>query len=602
MGVSAALLLSLREIRFGLVVVFSFGFVMALVLWFVEDAESRSGGILGWTFGYCFIFLRLYYLPLHAFLTWPKPKQHFYSRHPVVWDDCCFWPFPSFWRLLLAQAESHGEEEINRLIDEYPAQRDQALRAKTIFVARRSASLGNLAQLGEALSALPEGQKGYLAETQDLRRKAQDVEGAWRRLQTLDRPVLAEPFAELLVKNIEAFQAQVSGYSEPLASEFRKAARSWLELTEQERSRVRNALDRQPTRQVFRAGDPVDRDREAFLFRGSLVGELERQVMLATGCPGLVIYGRRRMGKSTLIRNLQGFLPPQVKVVDFSMQEARAFDSEAAFVSRIEEKLLSEVEAEPQEAVNLMELEKLLARVNAFLGNKGQRLLLVVDEYENLDSKIGEGVFSEDVLAALRESMQSHRHLTWALVGSHRIEELEHAEWASYLVSARTVEVEPFSLDETHLLLTQPMKHSELWRSNESKRPSFEPGFWGEGGIDRIHQETGGWPHLVQLVAETTVDQINVAGQDQVDSALLERALDKSTVSGTTVFHQLVVGESKSEAEKDFLRGFAEQELQDPPDPGTLRALRRRLLVIQEGDQWRLRAPLMARWIRNRWI
>jgi HAMP domain-containing protein len=44
-------------------------------------------------------------------------------------------------------------------------------------------------------------------------------------------------------------------------------------------------------------------------------------------------------------------------------------------------------------------------------------------------------------------------------------------------------------------------------------RPRFEGAFWGNGGIERIHAEAGGWPHLVQLVAETVVDLLNDEGK-----------------------------------------------------------------------------------------
>ena len=75
--------------------------------------------------------------------------------------------------------------------------------------------------------------------------------------------------------------------------------------------------------------------------------------------------------------------------------------------------------------------------------------------------------------------------------GSHEIEELTAAPWTSYLVSARTVEVPPFTEDETRLLLTEPLKHSTLWPSDR-ERPHFSPAFWGDGGIERIHAEAGG--------------------------------------------------------------------------------------------------------------
>ena len=104
---------------------------------------------------------------------------------------------------------------------------------------------------------------------------------------------------------------------------------------------------------------------------------------------------------------------------------------------------------------------------------------------ENLDRKLGEEVFPRDLLDTIRESIQRHRRITWLFAGSHALSELEHAEWSSWFVSLRTVELLPFSEAETRLLLTEPMRHSELWQDDEMSRPRFDAAFWGEGGIER---------------------------------------------------------------------------------------------------------------------
>ncbi|MFZ4700271.1 MAG: hypothetical protein ACOYMG_09475 [Candidatus Methylumidiphilus sp.] len=62
--------------------------------------------------------------------------------------------------------------------------------------------------------------------------------------------------------------------------------------------------------------------------------------------------------------------------------------------------------------------------------------MLAIDEYENLDRKLGEGVFPVDLLHMLRESIQTHRRIVWLFAGSHAIEELTHAEWPSFISSA----------------------------------------------------------------------------------------------------------------------------------------------------------------------
>ena len=60
----------------------------------------------------------------------------------------------------------------------------------------------------------------------------------------------------------------------------------------------------------------MQRGGEAFVPRERVVGQLERQLMLATGCPALILYGRWRMGKSTLPGNLTGLLSPSVRIAN----------------------------------------------------------------------------------------------------------------------------------------------------------------------------------------------------------------------------------------------------------------------------------------------
>lgn len=569
------------------------------------------GGGFGGAFGTSFCIAlgvalpRAFYLPVHLFFIWPV-LSHRYRAHPVAWDDLVEIRMPGLHRLLIAHATNHpvlGEMELERLLG-MPAHRAETLKAQAVLVARQAGKTSALERLPEVCAQIPEGAWGLLTETASLKLKIAEIARVQARLKAMDRPFLQGPTSQLLVDRIETFREQISGFSEPLASEFRAAARSWLEIARNQRDRVRQVLEREPTRQVFRAGDPVDRQKEAFVPRLPIFGDLEAQVMLATGCPGILLYGRRRMGKSTVLKNLPGFLPPSVRVVYVSMQNPQASTSLTHFTYHLTEVIGEEVPegraGEPPE--DLAGLFEYLERLHASLGETDTRLLLGLDEFENLDRKIGEGVFPEDLLDTLRESIQTHRQITWVFAGSHSIDELDGAEWSSYLVSTRTVEVLPFTADETRLLLTEPLKHSTLWEADDPERPSFSVETWGERGIERIHGETGGWPHLVQLVAETLVDRMNVHGQAQVDESLFERSLDAAVTAGDTVFSQLLHGESQVPGEWEYLLGFCTRETQPLPDDDEVRrSLQRRLLVVPEGEgEWRLRAPLFARWLRKR--
>jgi hypothetical protein len=88
------------------------------------------------------------------------------------------------------------------------------------------------------------------------------------------------------------------------------------------------------------------------------------------------------------------------------------------------------------------------------------------------------------------------------------------------------------------------------------RAPRLGQGFWGEGGIERVHTGAGGWPHLVQLIAETIVDILNDEAGKQVTSSLLERALDQAIVSGQNVLRELLYRESGLPGEWENLSKF----------------------------------------------
>ena len=156
-----------------------------------------------------------------------------------------------------------------------------------------------------------------------------------------------------------------------------------------------------------------------------------------------------------------------------------------------------------------------------------------------------------------------------------------------------------FTAAETHTLLTDPMRHAPLRRQClEGLR--FPEEFWGPDGIARVHQEAGGWPHLVQLVAESVVDEVNAAGRRAVDGDLFERALDRAVGRGLNVLYQLVRQECRTDEEWQYLAGFKLKDVQPAPSEAVLGSLRHRLLVVPDGEAWRLRVPLMQRWIRSR--
>ena len=53
--------------------------------------------------------------------------------------------------------------------------------------------------------------------------------------------------------------AQLGGFQEPLRSEFRNAARSWLLRAQGQLQEIETTATKESATQLFRAGDPVNR-------------------------------------------------------------------------------------------------------------------------------------------------------------------------------------------------------------------------------------------------------------------------------------------------------------------------------------------------------
>ncbi len=388
----------------------------------------------------------------------------------------------------------------------------------------------------------------------------------------------------------------------PLAKEFAAAAANWLDRANRQVDAAKAAIQQDRIPRVFRAGNPIDRAREAFVPRTAVFAALQREILAVGGSPGLLLYGRRRTGKSTVLRNLAGFLPPGVQVAELSMQDPRAFTSLPDFAALLADRVAAACPAERRPALrsaDLTGLHAFLEQADASL-QPDRKVLVGIDEYELLDEKIGTGALPRDLLALVRTAIHSCPRIVWLFAGSLAIEELPHAAWTSHLVGARTVDVPPFSPAETHALLTDPLAHSPLWSREDPARPRFDTAFWGDGTLERIHAETGGWPHLVQLLAEITVELLSERDDRAVSPALLERALDRTVETGDAVLRLLIETECRLPGEWDYLARFRAHERQAPPDDDRVRrSLRRRLLVVEEGGLWRLRVPVMQRWLRR---
>lgn len=470
-------------------------------------------------------------------------------------------------------------------------------------ITKEAENIEKITQLEDIIGRLPEGTVGYLKETTRIREMINEIVQIQLKIDIITQPILREPFAQMLVKEIENFRYRIEGFSTPLSSTLKYAATNWLKLAKIQLDNVRCITTQKHAPQVFRAGDPIDVDQEAFVYRYNIIDEIEKQITLKNGCPGIILYSRRRMGKSTILRTLSRFLSKNIYILPISMQNPLAFSSLKSFLKLVSKEIFNNFTslAKNKIPINLTDFFINLDNLNQHLKSEQKRLVIALDEYEYIDKKIGEKKFDDNLLATIRESIQSHRNLIWLFSGSHSINELKNAKWTSYLTSLRTIIVKPFVLSETKYLLTDPLQYSSLW-SNKSKheRPHFASNFWGKGGIELIHNQSGGWPYFVQLLAETIIDIFNDENKERVDKKLVDLAIEKSIVRGHNVIYELMYSESKTEEEWEYLMKFKNNKiLLTPEENQIIESLKQRLLVKKEKQGWQLSVPLFEKWLQN---
>ncbi|MEM7013694.1 MAG: AAA family ATPase [Verrucomicrobiota bacterium] len=408
------------------------------------------------------------------------------------------------------------------------------------------------------------------------------------------------------------FKNLIASYPEPLRFELTRTADAWLELTTREYLKAQRAGDRESVPQIFRAGEQIAA-QEAFLPRFGTVGNLERELAQGHGRPALLIYGRRRLGKSTLIRNLRGFVPEHMRAAVVSCLDPTANPNESAFAKALAD---AAAEAWPDlEFPDDAEFETFadfsrtwLGPVNDRLQQRDRMLMFAIDEFEKLDERIGEGKFGREFLPTIRDSIQRHANLAWAFVGAHDLSELKHAEWSSHFVGLRTLEMEPFSLKETRQLLTEPLKYADETNPSKQRVQDFyASGFWGEGAIERIYEETGGWCFLVQAAASNVVKICNEREVSETTPEIVEAGLAETVSSANVTLSNLMLQESREHpAAWDYLKQFRTKTILPEPEDDKLRlTLKRHLLVEPAGEEdgrqlVKLRFPIMKRWVEER--
>ncbi|HET9221485.1 MAG TPA: AAA family ATPase, partial [Roseiflexaceae bacterium] len=350
---------------------------------------------------------------------------------------------------------------------------------------------------------------------------------------------------------------------------------------------------------------PLAEYHDLFVGRANVAGRIE-QLILDSRRPPLLLYGQRRMGKTSLLHNLGRFLPSSTVLLfvdgegiagasDFpdllyaiASAMAKSADHHRHLLLPLPSRLA--LEASPFGAFNewLDEVERILDV------ERRSSALLALDEFEALESLPGKGRFDEiDLLRLLRNVIQHRPRFKVLLAGSHTLEEFR--QWAGYLINTQVIKISYLDEKDALDLIERPVREFNLRYEPEASSRIL--------AITRCH------PHLVQLLCFEIAELKNRQPPEKrrvVTIYDVESATQQAITTGDLFFSDL--SNQVGDGGRAVLRLIAARgegvivdrtaiEREFPEAIGdVLQLLLRRDLIEMVPDGYRFQVELVRRW------
>lgn len=260
-------------------------------------------------------------------------------------------------------------------------------------------------------------------------------------------------------------------------------------------------------------GKPLTSASESlYVGRRDIFSWIEENLIGKTQPHTLILYGQRRMGKtSTLYQLIEGKLGQAIREypgypiypVYIDLQRLVGCQT-PEFFARIGEKIIRDLArrqitvprpaAWSQNGSVFHDFDNFLDEVERAIPENGL-LVLVIDELEQIQDSIKKGRLSEDVLTYLRSLMQHRSRMTFILAGTNQLVE---DYWSVIFHVGISREIESLTRDDTEALIRQPVS------------PIIQ---YDDLAIDRIWLATQGHPYFTQLICHRLISSVNLQGK-----------------------------------------------------------------------------------------
>ena len=569
------------------------------------------GVVFGVAVGVAFIsgYLRL---PLYLIYTsWSWAHNRFYSggglaRSPILFDELIWLPLPGLNSLLVQIGQQNRQQGLEAIAYVAGSFRQgwaakRALLELTAYDINQSSSLSSIAEISGSLAWLPDDARMGMQELLLGLEQASQHARAALESETLYNQQDQMRMGLQVVERIQSGLAYAE--KSDIARQMLPPLSGWKNVFTQE---LAQASGREQIPNVYHSGTPLIKDSKTFKGRRDLFRTLGNELINPSGQrPALLLFGARRMGKSSTLKQLPVQLGPQIIPATLDLQASGAVENTASLLylltreitrsARQERRLpLPELSREQLEKDPYLVFQDWLEQVEKKLGDY-YWILLALDEFEALGEMLEAGRTDERIFQTLRSLMQNHPRITVLMSGAHTLEELPPL-WSNYLINTRMLKVGPLDTADARELILRPI-------------PDF-PLTYDDDAVELLLLETGCHPNWLQFTCREVVETLNNENRFHANRSDVEAALGKVPQVLAGDFKDLWEGRDSTDLMRVILKTVASAKEGVMPErklekiakneadfQKTLEYLIRRDLLVYQDRAYHFRAGLLRRWV-----
>ncbi len=362
------------------------------------------------------------------------------------------------------------------------------------------------------------------------------------------------------------------------------------------------------------AGNPITGE-QGFFGREDVLRQVER-IFSAPGQNAVVIFGQRRIGKTSVLLQLQRRLDPQRFVVVYQDLMDKATKPMGEVMGELARSVALEVGLpEPKlkfddDGLNFQ--REFLPQVYAKLPSPDHHLVFLFDEFDVLDvvqrERLGANAAANWLFETLRRWIREEGRLEFAFALGRDPKDLDNTDFLATFKGAQITRISVLDREATAQLITAPSGSI----------------YYTEAAIERIFGLTNGHPYFTQLLCQLAFDRA-YASPDANVPLVAETDIDAIVPQvfqvGDNVFAWIwdglspadrIITSALAELLADGAAAASREAVIDALPAGRIRTITPRELeaspeklvewqLLQRADDgYRFLVPLLHRWIRER--